>query len=58
MRTPKGKKKRKIMKGRVSSLFDEFCSSQKKRDETRGTYSFAYGANTERMDSTVLRWLI
>lgn len=44
MRTPKGKIKRKIMKGWVSSLFDEFCLSQKKRSKGKDFYWSAYGA--------------
>ena len=44
MRTPKGKIKRKIMKGWVSSLFDEFCLSQKKRSKEKDFYWSVFGA--------------
>ena len=57
MRTPKGKIKRKIMKGWVSSLFDEFCLSQKKMAEGEGFIGPHMGQMKKCMDSAVLRCL-
>ena len=44
------------MKGRVSSLFDEFCLEEK--GGGRELYRPAYGAKAKCMDSAVLRCLI